>query len=113
MSSLKGASFKDRQSASELARKALLEKFQARPKSDDPVVLELEAKRKEIADARALRNQQREREKAERLAKEKAEAEARAKIEAEARQGQRGRSRAQGDDRGGKESRTRCALCRP
>ena len=86
MSSLKGASFKDRQSASELARKALLEKFQARPKSDDPVVLELEAKRKEIAEARALRNQQREREKAERLAKEKAEAEVRAKIDAETRE---------------------------
>ena len=86
MSSLKGASFKDRQSASEQARLALLEKFKARPKADDPVVLELETKRREIVEARNLRNQQREREKAERLAREKAEAEARAKIEAEARE---------------------------
>ncbi len=84
MPSLKGASFKDRQEASVSARLALVEKFKARPKADDPVVIEMEAKRRAIAEARAARIAERERERAIRQAAEKAEREAREKAEAEA-----------------------------
>jgi hypothetical protein len=70
MSFLNGNNFLDRQAAAAKARKALAEKFLSRPKynPEDPAVLEREAKRRAILEARVERE-------AERL-KRKAEAEA-------------------------------------
>ena len=70
MSFLNSNNFLDRQAAAAKARKALAEKFLSRPKYDpnDPAVVEREAKRRAILEARAERD-------AERL-KRKAEAEA-------------------------------------
>src|SRR4051812_4828996 len=86
MPPVKGATYQDRQTAASDARKALVQKFQARPKPDDPVVLELEAKRRAVVEARNARLAEREREKAERLAREKVERETRERVEAEARE---------------------------
>jgi hypothetical protein len=47
--------FDDRIGAAEAARKAVLERFLARPKADDPAVLEQQAALKAIADARDAR----------------------------------------------------------
>jgi Family of unknown function (DUF6481) len=70
MSFLNSNNFLDRQAAAAKARKALAEKFLSRPKYDpsDPAVIEREAKRRAILEAREVRE-------AERL-KRKAEAEA-------------------------------------
>ncbi len=76
MSAFNSASFQDRQKTAAEARKALLEKFKSRPAEDDPVVIEREAKRREIAAAREARA-------AEREAKRLAEAEQKARDEAE------------------------------
>ncbi len=48
-------SFADRQATSINARKALLERFKARPKADDPVMLQRRAEREGFARARAER----------------------------------------------------------
>ncbi len=82
MPAFKGASFQDRQKSTAEAKKALLEKFKARPAADDPAVIAREAERREIVAARAARTAERERQKAE----EHAALQARLKIEAEARE---------------------------
>ena len=76
-------SFTDRQSNSANAKKALLERFKARPKADDPVMVQRREEREAIAQARA----EREAEKAKiRAEKERLEAIERALIEEEKRQ---------------------------
>ena len=74
MSFLNANSFLDRQAAAAKARKAMAEKFNSRPKYDpnDPAVLEREAKRKAILEARELREVERQKRKAEAEAAEKA-----------------------------------------
>ena len=61
MSFLNGNNFLDRQSAAANARKAQAEKFLARPKYDpsDPAVIEREARRREINEAREVRAEER------------------------------------------------------
>src|SRR5438270_10884206 len=56
-----GHKFEDRQTEAANARRAQLEKFRARPDPNDPVVLEKEAKRREIIEARKVREAERER----------------------------------------------------
>jgi Family of unknown function (DUF6481) len=74
MSFINGNSFSDRQAAAAKARKAMAEKFLANAKYDpaDPTVLEREAKRKAILEARALRDVERAKRKAEQAALEAA-----------------------------------------
>ena len=74
MSSLNGNSFADRQAAAAKARKAMAEKFLAKAKYDpnDPAVIEREAKRKSILEARAVRDAERARRRAEEAAAEAA-----------------------------------------
>ena len=55
MSAFKGSLFSDRQSTSANAKKALLEKFKAKPAPDDPAVLARAAERRAIAEAREVR----------------------------------------------------------
>jgi hypothetical protein len=52
--------FNDRREAAEKAKRALLEKFQARPGPDDPTVVARQEERKLIAEARAERERLRE-----------------------------------------------------
>lgn len=82
MSFLNANSFRDRQAAAAQARKTLAEKFLAKPKYDpnDPAVLAREAERKAILEARAAREVER----AKRKAEDEAER-ARLRVEAEAR----------------------------
>jgi Family of unknown function (DUF6481) len=86
MSFMNGNSFADRQAAAAKARKAMAEKFLANAKHDpaDPTVVEREAKRKAILEARALRDVERAKRKAEQAALEAARRDA----EEAARQGQ-------------------------
>lgn len=49
-------SFTDRQSNSAKSKQALLERFQARPKADDPVMVQRREEREAIAQARAERD---------------------------------------------------------
>ena len=77
MASFKEATFGDRKSAAEQARKALLEKFRAKPGPDDPAVLKRQEERKAIAEAREVRAAERRAaraaaDEAERLAREAA-----------------------------------------
>ncbi|MBB4196583.1 hypothetical protein CCR94_00775 [Rhodoblastus sphagnicola] len=65
MPAFKGASFQDRQKSTAEAKKALLEKFKARPAADDPAVVAREAERREIVAAREARAIERARQKAE------------------------------------------------
>ncbi len=55
MVAFKGNMFSERQSTSANAKKALLEKFKAKPPPDDPAVLARAEERKRIAEARELR----------------------------------------------------------
>src|SRR5215470_15886975 len=73
MSFMNGNNFADRQAAAANARKAMAEKFLANSKYDpaDPAVIEREAKRKAILEARVVRDAERAKRKA-----EEAEAEA-------------------------------------
>jgi hypothetical protein len=86
MSFLNGNRFADRQAAAAKARKAMAEKFLAKAKYDpnDPAVIEREAKRKAILDARAVRDAER----AQRRAEEAAAEAARKAAEEAARQEQ-------------------------
>ena len=72
MSFLNGNSFADRQAAAAKARKAMADKFLAKSKYDpnDPAVKEREAKRKAILEARAVRDVERAKRKAEQEAAE-------------------------------------------
>src|SRR6201986_2722366 len=86
MSFMNGNNFPDRQAAAAKARKELAEKFIANAKYDpaDPAVIEREAKRKEILEARKGRDV----EGAKRKAREEAGAAARRAAEETARQEQ-------------------------
>lgn len=81
----------ERRNAANEAKKALLERFKARPAADDPAVLARQAERKAILEARAIREAEKARLKQERLAAEAAEKAAReaaaeaARLEAEAK----------------------------
>ncbi|MCG7507578.1 DUF6481 family protein [Mesorhizobium retamae] len=81
----------ERRNAANEAKKALLERFKARPAADDPAVLARQAERKAILEARAIREAEKARLKQERLALEAAEKAAReaaaeaARLEAEAK----------------------------
>jgi hypothetical protein len=72
MSFLNGNNFTDRQAAAAKARKEMAEKFLANSKHDpaDPAVIEREAKRKEILEARKIRDVERAKRKAEEAAAE-------------------------------------------
>ena len=61
MSFLNSHKFQDRQEAAAKARKAMVEKFQARPKYDpnDPAVLAREAERKRVLESRIEREKER------------------------------------------------------
>src|SRR3984885_15770571 len=74
MSFLNGNKFADRQAAAANARKAMAEKFLANSKYDptDPAIIEREAKRKEILEARKVRDAERAKRKAEQEAAEAA-----------------------------------------
>lgn len=74
MSFLNGNKFADRQAAAAKARKEMAEKFLANSKYDptDPAVVEREAKRKEILEARKVRDVERAKRKAEQEAAEAA-----------------------------------------
>ena len=74
MSFLNGNKFADRQAAAAKARKEMAEKFLANSKYDpaDPAVIEREAKRKEILEARKVRDVERAKRKAEQEAAEAA-----------------------------------------
>ncbi len=74
MSFLNGNRFADRQAAAAKARKEMAEKFLANSKYDpaDPAVIEREAKRKAILEARKVRDAERARRKAEEEAAEAA-----------------------------------------
>jgi Family of unknown function (DUF6481) len=67
MSFMNGNSFSDRQAAAAKARKALADKFLTNAKYDpaDPAVIEREAKRKAILEARAVRDVERAKRRAE------------------------------------------------
>ena len=84
MSFLNGNSFADRQAAAAKARKSMAEKFLAKTKYDpnDPAVIEREAKRKAILEARSAR----EAERAQRRAEEAVAEAARKAAEEAARQ---------------------------
>src|ERR1700727_908723 len=74
MSFLNGNKFADRQAAAAKARKTMAEKFLANSKYDpaDPAVVEREAKRKAILEARKVRDVERAKRKAEEAAAEAA-----------------------------------------
>ena len=59
MKGFKDKGFSDRISAAAKAREAALEKFKARPKPDDPEMVERAAARKAAAEARAAREAER------------------------------------------------------
>lgn len=80
---LKGSTFNDRRDEAAAAKKALVERFKARPPADDPAVLARAAERKAIAEARDGRSAERAKKKAEEDLQRQAEQ--RAKQEAEAR----------------------------
>ena len=72
MSFMNSNNFLDRQAAAAKARKALAEKFLSRPKYDpsDPSVIEREAKRRAVLEARVAREIERDKRKAEQEAAE-------------------------------------------
>lgn len=84
MKNLNDRSFTDRQANSANAKKALLERFKARPGPDDPVMVQRRAEREAVAAARAARDAEKAALKAEqdrlaeieRLAREEAERQA-------------------------------------
>jgi hypothetical protein len=85
--------FAERRDAANDAKRALLERFKARPAPDDPEVLARQAERKAILEAREkreaekarLREERRVREEAERVERERLAEEARIRAEEEAR----------------------------
>jgi len=102
MSFMNGNSFADRQAAAAKARKTMAEKFLANAKYDpaDPAVVEREAKRKAILEARKVRDAERAKRKAEqeaaeaaRLAAEEAVRQQQLRLEAFAREAQLQRQR--------------------
>jgi hypothetical protein len=102
MSFLNGNKFADRQANAAKARKEMAEKFLANSKYDpaDPAIVEREAKRKEILEARKIRDVERAKRKAEqeaaeaiRRAAEEAAREEQLRLEALAREAEAQRKR--------------------
>lgn len=60
MAGFKANSFNDRRDAAHKAKQALLEKFKSRPQGDHPRLVALAEERKRIAEARAIRDAERE-----------------------------------------------------
>ena len=75
----------ERRNAANDAKKALLERFKARPAEDDPAVLARKAERQAILEAREKRAVEKEQKRQEKLAREAAERAAREAAAAEAR----------------------------
>ncbi len=73
---LKGSKFTDRASASAEAKQAMLAKFQSRPSLEDPDVQKRIAERRAVAEAREVRNAERDKLKAEAAQRVAAEKEA-------------------------------------
>lgn len=80
---LKGSTFTDRRDEAAAAKRALIDRFKARPPADDPAVLARAAERKAIAEARDVRTAERAKQKQEQDLQRQAEL--RAQQEAEAR----------------------------
>lgn len=83
--SYKDLDFNERRDAAATAKKALLEKFKARPPADDPAVIARQEERKRILEAREIREREREIARQERLAREAAERAERERIAEEGR----------------------------
>jgi len=81
---LKGSTFTDRRDEAAAAKRALVERFKARPPADDPAVLARAAERQAIAEAREKRAAERALVKAAQDEKRKAEEEAKMAAEAQA-----------------------------
>ncbi len=81
---LKGSTFTDRRDEAAAAKRALVERFKARPPADDPAVLARAAERQAIAEAREKRAAERAVIKAEQDEQRKAEEQARLAAEAQA-----------------------------
>jgi len=103
---MNGNNFADRQAAAAKARKAMAEKFIANAKYDpaDPAVIQREAKRKEIIEARKVRDAERAKRKAEqeaaeaaRQAAEEAARQEQLRLEAVAREAELQRQREEAD----------------
>lgn len=73
---LKGTDFNDRSKASLDAKKALLERFKARPPADDPDLLAKQEERRRVIEARDVREAERRRLREEEEARKRAEEEA-------------------------------------
>lgn len=84
MQTLKGSHFDDRRAAAEAARKALLEKFKARPDENDPAFRAKLEERRVIAEARAVREAEKKRAKEEQARLDAARKEAERKAAEEA-----------------------------
>ena len=84
MAGFKANSFNDRRDSAVKAKEALLEKFKARPAADHPRLVALAEERKRVAEARAIRDAEREVRRQEDLAR-RAEEELRRLAEEEAR----------------------------
>ncbi|HEX3982585.1 MAG TPA: DUF6481 family protein [Acidisoma sp.] len=70
MAGFKTNSFIDRRDAALKAKQALLEKFQARPTGEHPRLVALAEERKRIAEARAIRDAEREQRRQEDMARQ-------------------------------------------
>jgi len=88
--------FTDRRAHSASAKKALLERFQARPKADDPIMVQRRAEREALAGARAERESEKARIRAE---EERLAAAERERIAEEERQEERAREVARAAER--------------
>ena len=80
---LKGSTFTDRRDEAAAAKRALIERFKARPAADDPAVVARAAERKAVAEARDARTVERNKRKEEQDLQRQAEL--RTQQEAEAR----------------------------
>ncbi|WP_159348029.1 DUF6481 family protein [Roseomonas harenae] len=98
MRTLKGTDFNDRSKNSNEAKKALLERFKARPAPDDPTVLARQEERRRIIEAREIREAERRRLKEEEKARQEAER-LRLIAEEEARQAELAREAAEAAER--------------
>lgn len=94
---LKGSTFEDRRAAAAEAKKALVERFKARPPADDPEVQARAAERRAIQEARDIRIAER--------AKLKAEDEVRRAQEDEARKAAEATAAAEADARAAEAAR--------
>jgi hypothetical protein len=108
MSAYKDNNFNDRRDTAANAKKALLERFRAQPRPDDPAVLARQAERKAIAEARDKRAAERQTIREAEAARRKIEDQKRAEEEAARRKDPPG-----GPARNRTQSRSRRALRGP